>query len=153
MPIQYKVGRRIVGQECGETRDLFSHRTDQRRKLPFGRSVAIAVNDVAKAQAASHRFGEHQGVECKRQPVVLGESVGELETVRDKLDGPGSSFRGHLFYCLQTRFEAAPLQTHIRCDAPFHVRGMLGDGRGDCAAFRKHCEQAFASVLVIGLVL
>ena len=47
-----------------------------REEIAEALGVAVAMNDVAKAQVASHRFGEHQRVERKRQPVVLGESVG-----------------------------------------------------------------------------
>ena len=125
MPVQHKVGRRIVGQECGDVLDPFLHLAGQRRELHLQRSVAVAMRDLTKAHLASNRFGEYERVERERQLMVFGEFVSEFETIWDELDGPAPSFGGHSLHSLQVRFQVVRSQAHVDSDAPRHVLEII----------------------------
>src|SRR6266540_6780972 len=92
MPVQHEVGRRIVGQECGDVLDQFSHLTCQGRSLDLKRGVTVAMHDLAESYVAYDRFGQKERVECDQQPVLFGEFVGELKSIGDKLGSTAPTF-------------------------------------------------------------
>src|SRR5579864_8181522 len=57
MPVQYKLGRRIAGQECRDVLDAPSNLADQGRSLHLQRGAAVAMHDLAESYSASGRFG------------------------------------------------------------------------------------------------
>jgi hypothetical protein len=63
MPVQHKIGRRSVGQECGDFLDQFSHLTCQGRSLDLERGVTVAMDDLAQSYVASDRFGQKKRIE------------------------------------------------------------------------------------------
>ena len=153
MPVQHKVGRRIVGQECGDVLESFLYVAGQRRNFHVEGGVVVTMYNFAMAYLASNHFGKHERVERKRPLVVFGKFVGKCETVRDELDG-----------LLGLRRATVPKpagQIPVRSPASsrqwqgaMSILGMLRNGRRDCAVtFGKHREQAFEPILVIGRVL
>jgi hypothetical protein len=153
MPVQHKVGRRIIGQECGDFRHPFAYLGGQRRKPHLQRSVAVAVNDLAEAYLAADCCGELHGVKRKHQLVVFDDFLGELETIGDELAGCVPSFGACSFYSPQARFQAVRAQANVDSNTPCRVLRICGNARGDRAvALRKHREQALESVRVKVLV-
>ena len=125
MPVQHKVGRRIVSQECGDVFDPFLHLACQRRELHLQRRMAVAVHDLTKAHLASNRFGEYERVERERQLVVFGKFVRKFKMIWNELDGPAPSFGGHLFDSLQARFQIIRPQAHVGGEAPRRVLEII----------------------------
>jgi hypothetical protein len=153
MPVQHKVGRRTIGQECSDFRRPFAYLGGQRRKPHLKCSVAVAVNDLAEAYLASDCCGKLQGVKRKHQLVVFHDLVGELETIGDEVGGRAPSFGVCSFYSPQARFQAVCAQANVDSNTPCRVLRICGNARRNRAvALRKHREQALEPVRVKVLV-
>ena len=95
MSVQHKVRRRIAGQECSDLFDPLSYLTGEGGYLHLQRGVAVAMYDLAQVYLASKRFGQQERVEREQQLVLLGEFVGEFETIGDKPGNPATALGGY----------------------------------------------------------
>src|SRR6266851_7690663 len=112
------------------------------------------MHDLAEIYLASKRFGQQERVEREQQLVLLGEFVGEFETIGDELGRPATALGGYSLNSLKAGLQIVRQQAHVECDAPSRILRILRNGWPHRAfVFGKDREQMFEPVLAIGLVL